>query len=160
MNIWELLAGATIGLIFAEFTEICPWAARRLVSWAAYRWTTDPEEAAGYAEEWKAVIDDRPGKLFKLVTAVQFTAGAACRAASYRLTSAHRRMSRRERVEVTFFTIQASVACLLILLAVSTKEQDLIAASYIVSGVAVSTTAPYALELVRRRAARRAALER
>ncbi|MET7881288.1 hypothetical protein ABZS52_30680 [Micromonospora profundi] len=56
------------------------WVARRLIHWAAYHWTADPDVAAGYAEEWTAIVDERPGKLLKLLTAVQFTLGAAGKA--------------------------------------------------------------------------------
>ncbi|TDC81353.1 hypothetical protein E1193_15070 [Micromonospora sp. KC606] len=81
VNRWEAVLGVILGLLVNEITDISPWIARRLVRWSAYRWTTDPEIAAGYAEEWEALIDDRPGKLFKLLTAVRFSLGAAGRAA-------------------------------------------------------------------------------
>ncbi|MFY1595570.1 hypothetical protein [Micromonospora sp. WMMD737] len=81
MNRWEIILGIVFGLLVNEVTDISPWAARRLTRWSAYRWTTDPEMAAGYAEEWAAVIDDRPGKLLKLLTALRFALGAAGRAA-------------------------------------------------------------------------------
>ncbi|MEU5931155.1 hypothetical protein [Micromonospora sp. NPDC047187] len=81
MNHWEIILGILFGLVVNEVTDISPWAARKLARWSAYRWTTDPEMAAGYAEEWTAVIDDRPGKLLKLLTAVRFAFGAAGRAA-------------------------------------------------------------------------------
>ncbi|MFJ2081238.1 hypothetical protein ACIOBK_01700 [Micromonospora chokoriensis] len=81
MNHWEIILGILFGLLVNEVTDISPWAARKLAQWSAYRWTTDPEMAAGYAEEWTAVIDDRPGKLLKLLTALRFTLGAAGRAA-------------------------------------------------------------------------------
>ncbi|MFF0721327.1 hypothetical protein [Micromonospora sp. NPDC003816] len=77
----EVVLSILLGLFVNEAFDISPWLARRLVRWSAYRWTTDPEIAAGYAEEWAAIIDQRPGKLFKLLTAVQFTFGAAGRAA-------------------------------------------------------------------------------
>ncbi|WP_327643744.1 hypothetical protein [Micromonospora zamorensis] len=81
MNNWEIILGILFGLVVNEVTDVSPWAARKLARWAAYRWATDPEIAAGYAEEWAALIDDRPGKLLKLLTAVRFTLGAAGRAA-------------------------------------------------------------------------------
>ncbi|WP_328653795.1 hypothetical protein OG598_08000 [Micromonospora sp. NBC_00330] len=81
MNRWEIIVGVILGLLVNEMTDLSPWAARRLARWAAYRWATDPEVAAGYAEEWTAIVDERPGKLFKLLTAVQFSLGAARRAA-------------------------------------------------------------------------------
>ncbi|GAB3946812.1 hypothetical protein [Micromonospora vulcania] len=80
MNRWELVVGVILGLLVNEMTDLSPWAARRLVRWAAYQWTSDPDVAAGYAEEWAAIIDERPGKLFKLLTAIQFCVGATKRA--------------------------------------------------------------------------------
>ncbi|WP_371408906.1 hypothetical protein OG423_32170 [Micromonospora zamorensis] len=79
MNGWEIVASFVFGLLVNEMTDVSPWAARRLVRWAAYRWTTDPDMAEVYAEEWTAIIDERPGKLFKLATALQFTGGAVGR---------------------------------------------------------------------------------
>ncbi|MET7881287.1 hypothetical protein ABZS52_30675 [Micromonospora profundi] len=87
MNGWELVVGVILGLIVNEMTDLSPWAARRLVFWAAYRWTPDTDIAEGYAEEWTAIIDERPGKLLKLLTAVQFSLGAARRAAPRTLAS-------------------------------------------------------------------------
>ncbi|MEU8333405.1 hypothetical protein [Micromonospora sp. NPDC048839] len=81
MNRWEIILGIVLGLVVNEATDISPWAARKLAQWSAYRWTSDPEMAAGYAEEWGALIDDRPGKLLKLLTALRFALGAAGRAA-------------------------------------------------------------------------------
>ncbi|BCJ61564.1 hypothetical protein C1I93_09135 [Micromonospora endophytica] len=80
MNRWEIILGIVLGLLVNEVTDISPWIARKLVHWSAYRWTTDPATAAGYAEEWAALIDERPGKLLKLLTATRFTLGAAGRA--------------------------------------------------------------------------------
>ncbi|MFF4810560.1 hypothetical protein ACFY03_20335 [Micromonospora chersina] len=89
----ELLLGALLSLALSELTEVSPWAARKLVRWAAYRWTTDPELAAAYAEEWAAIIDERPGKLLKLLTATGFTLGATGRAAPRMLLDARRRIN-------------------------------------------------------------------
>jgi mycothiol system anti-sigma-R factor len=65
-----------VGLGVTEFTDFCPWVARRMVRWSAYRRYPDPDRAATKAEELEALIDDRPGRLFKLLTACGF-AGAA-----------------------------------------------------------------------------------
>lgn len=94
MNGWEIVASFAFGLLVNEMTDVSPWAARKLVRWAAYRWTVDPDLAAGYAEEWTAIIDERPGKLLKLLTAVQFSIGAAGRAAPRMLSSARDRALR------------------------------------------------------------------
>ncbi|WP_329105540.1 hypothetical protein OG792_32895 [Micromonospora sp. NBC_01699] len=83
----EIVIGAIISLLITEFTDISPWAARRLARWAAYHWTADEEIAAGYAEEWAAVIEARPGRLLKLATALSFTFGAFGRWAPQRLAA-------------------------------------------------------------------------
>ncbi|MFI6485182.1 hypothetical protein ACIBH1_45240 [Nonomuraea sp. NPDC050663] len=61
-----------LGLIVNESCDISPWLARKLIRRAAYLQSCDPDDAAGRAEEWIALINDRPGKLFKLATAIGF----------------------------------------------------------------------------------------
>jgi hypothetical protein len=53
-----------------------PWAARKLVRWSAHRRYAPPSRAELRAEELAAYIDDRPGRLFKLITALGFAAAA------------------------------------------------------------------------------------
>jgi hypothetical protein len=80
----EILFAILSGLAINECCEISPWAARKLICWSAHRRYVDPARAQIRAEELAALIDDRPGKLFKLVTALGFVAGAiasiVCRA--------------------------------------------------------------------------------
>ncbi|HET9254962.1 MAG TPA: hypothetical protein VFO16_07135 [Pseudonocardiaceae bacterium] len=65
-----------LGLVTAEFSELSPWLAQKLIRWAArVRYPTRVEELS-------ALIADRPGKLFKLVTA----SGFVCAALAYRIT--------------------------------------------------------------------------
>ena len=71
-----ILLGIVAGLLANEFCELSPWCARRLVRWSAFRRYADPDRAEMRAEELASVINDRPGNLFKLITAVSF-AGAA-----------------------------------------------------------------------------------
>jgi hypothetical protein len=71
-----ILLGIVSGLLANEFCEFSPWCARKLVRWSAFRRYTDPGRAEMRADEWTAVINDRPGNLFKLITAVGFTATA------------------------------------------------------------------------------------
>jgi hypothetical protein len=69
----EVVAAIVLGLLVNEATDICPWIAVRLVRWSArllYR--RAPERAAIRAEELAALINDRPGKLLKLFTALGF----------------------------------------------------------------------------------------
>jgi hypothetical protein len=87
MTAWGVLSAVALGLAANEFSDLSPWLARRMVLGAARMWAETPEGAAGYAEEWTAVIEERPGKLFKLITALTFFCGAALRAAP-RLRSA------------------------------------------------------------------------
>jgi mycothiol system anti-sigma-R factor len=71
-----ILVSIACGIAANEFCEFGPWCARKLVRWSAFRRYPNPERAEIRAEELTALIDDRPGNLFKLFTAVSF-AGAA-----------------------------------------------------------------------------------
>ncbi|GLY24751.1 hypothetical protein [Micromonospora sp. NBRC 101691] len=86
MNQWEIILGILFGLLVNEITDVSPWLAKKLVRWSAYRWTSDPGLAEAYADEWAAIIEDRPGKLFKLLTALRFALAAAGRSAARSLT--------------------------------------------------------------------------
>lgn len=71
-----IVLSIVVGLIVNEFCEISPWCARKLVRWAAFQRYADPDRAEIRAEEWTALINDRPGKLFKLISAACFTLSA------------------------------------------------------------------------------------
>ena len=71
-----ILLGIATGLFANELCEVGPWCARKLVRWSAFRRYTDPGRAETRAEELTALINDRPGNLFKLTTAVCFAAAA------------------------------------------------------------------------------------
>ena len=71
-----ILLGIVAGLLANELCEFSPWCARKLVRWSAFRRYTDPGRAKMRAEELTAVINERPGNLFKLITAVSFAAAA------------------------------------------------------------------------------------
>ncbi|WP_435209412.1 hypothetical protein [Micromonospora sp. bgisy143] len=68
--------GVVLTAVVTEFTEVSPWLASRIVLKAAKAWTNDLELQAVYAEEWLAIIEERPGKLFKLFTALSFYGSA------------------------------------------------------------------------------------
>lgn len=71
-----LVVAVALGLVIGEFSELSPWMAHKLIRWAArVRYPTRVEELS-------ALIAERPGKLFKLVTA----SGFACAALTYRVT--------------------------------------------------------------------------
>jgi hypothetical protein len=70
----EIAFAIISGLLVNEATDICPWFAIRLMRWAArLRYPHAPERAATRGEELAALINDRPGKLFKLFTALGFS---------------------------------------------------------------------------------------
>jgi hypothetical protein len=71
-----ILLGIVAGLLANELCEFSPWCARKLVRWSAFQRYTDPGRVEMRAEELTAVINDRPGNLFKLITAVSFAANA------------------------------------------------------------------------------------
>ncbi|PRY30249.1 ATP-binding protein [Pseudosporangium ferrugineum] len=73
----SILLSILFGLLVNECCELSPWIARRVVRWAAYRRYRNPVRARIRAEELAGVIDARPGKLFKLMTALAFGAVAA-----------------------------------------------------------------------------------
>lgn len=93
MTVWQVLMSVTLGLAINECSELYPWCARKAVRWSAFRRYTDPGRAKTRAEELTALIDSRPGKLFKLITALGFAvpAGAvAARRAATRRSAAPR----------------------------------------------------------------------
>jgi hypothetical protein len=71
-----ILLGIVTGLLANELCEFGPWCARKLVRWSAFRRYTDTSRAKMRAEELESVINERPGNIFKLITAVSFAVGA------------------------------------------------------------------------------------
>ena len=77
MSRGEIFFAVALGLFVNELGDWCPWLARRLVGWSARRRYGElSERAIIRTEELTAVIDDRPGKLFKVVTACGFAVAA------------------------------------------------------------------------------------
>jgi hypothetical protein len=76
MNLAEVLLATVLGLVVNELCDVSPWIAHRLVRWSARQRYVDSSRAEIRAEELAALINDRPGKLFKLCTAVLFAASA------------------------------------------------------------------------------------
>jgi hypothetical protein len=74
-----LLLAVIVGLLIAEMADLAPWAARRIVVWAARLWP-DPQRSTELVEEWPALIDDCPGRLTKLFVALNFAMHAVARA--------------------------------------------------------------------------------
>lgn len=78
MEIWLLVAGCVLGLVGNEFLEVSPWLARRLLPHAARLWTDDTDRREVLTEAWLAIIEERPGKLLKLLSSLAFwTTGLA-----------------------------------------------------------------------------------
>ncbi len=75
-----MIAGIVIGVVAAllanEVCEFSPWCARKLVRWSAFRRYADPGRAEMRAEELAALINNRPGNLPKLITAIGFVGAA------------------------------------------------------------------------------------
>lgn len=74
-----ILGSLLLNVLSNECSDLSPWLAGRLVRWAARRQYRGSERAAVRAEEWASLIEERPGKLLKLVTALWFAAGALLR---------------------------------------------------------------------------------
>lgn len=92
----QILFAVLSGLAVNECCELSPWCARKLVRWSAHCRYTDAARADARAEELTALIDDRPGKLFKLITALGFAAGAVM--ASVRRTAMWRATASGEQL--------------------------------------------------------------
>jgi hypothetical protein len=71
-----LVASVVLGLVANEVWDLSPWLARRVAVLAARVWSRDPRRRETYAEEWQALVAERPGKLLKLLTAVGFLGSA------------------------------------------------------------------------------------
>lgn len=76
MNGVEIVLAVVLGLIVNEATDISPWLGRTLVTWSARIRYGETTRAEIRAEELTAVINDRPGKLFKLTTGLAFFSAA------------------------------------------------------------------------------------
>lgn len=82
----EIVLAIFLGLLVNEACDVSPWLARKVVCWSAYRRYGDAERAAVRTEELTALIDERPGKLLKLITALVFAVAAALSSSSQRKT--------------------------------------------------------------------------
>lgn len=72
----ELLLGIVFGLVVNETCDLSPWLAKRLVRVAVRLKYPEGRRRQIRLVELQSVIDERPGKLFKLITAVAFTVAA------------------------------------------------------------------------------------
>lgn len=76
MTTGQILLALIIGLVGNECCDVSPWLARKLIRWSAHRHYAPPSHAELRAEELTAYINDCPGRLFKLLTALGFAAKA------------------------------------------------------------------------------------
>ncbi|MEV4281475.1 hypothetical protein [Actinoplanes xinjiangensis] len=77
MFLLGVIVSIITGLLVNELCDVSPWMARKIVRWSARMWAHgDPDLVSEYEEAWTAVVDDTPGKLTKLFSALRFAAGA------------------------------------------------------------------------------------
>lgn len=99
MTAGMILFAVISGLAINEVCDLSPWLARKLVRWSAHRRYDNRGLAKDRADELAAVIDARPGKLFKLGTALGFVTAAIAvsvgRAAARRTPRSVRRLAER-----------------------------------------------------------------
>src|SRR5580693_10323737 len=76
MSAWGAVLGVASALAINEFSDVCPCAAKAVVRWSAGLRYADPERRAIRAEELESLIEERPGQLFKLITALCFATAA------------------------------------------------------------------------------------
>jgi len=73
----EIVLGVVLGLVVNEATDLSPWLGRLFVGWSArLKYGGDTALGTTRSEELKALIDARPGKLFKLFTGMGFVSSA------------------------------------------------------------------------------------
>jgi hypothetical protein len=78
--------GVVASLIANEFCDVSPWLSEKIIRWSArLRYSRDPERAAVRSEELAALLEERPGNLFKVFTAVGFAAVALVQKAEQRV---------------------------------------------------------------------------
>lgn len=94
MSAAEILIPLALGVIVNEAVDVCPWLARKLVRWSAWR-ITDASMAQRYEEEWLAGLGSRPGKLLQLFSALSIVIGASWRMRDIFRTTAPTRRRRR-----------------------------------------------------------------
>lgn len=76
MSSWEILLGIILGLAVNESCDLSPWLAKKVVRWSARMQYGKSERAKIRAAELVSLIEERPGKLFKLATALGFAIAA------------------------------------------------------------------------------------
>jgi len=86
----EILLAIVLGLVVNECSDVSPWCARRLMRLSARLRYAELERRRIRSDEWVALVDERPGKLLKLLTGTRFFVAAL-------LASTRRAAGRRVR---------------------------------------------------------------
>jgi hypothetical protein len=95
MSIDEIIWTILLGALVIELTEAAAWLAVRVARRAAVlRYPQRPDRAAIRAREWASVVEERPGKLFKLATAIGFVCVALTSRSNAALRHRHLRWLR------------------------------------------------------------------
>jgi hypothetical protein len=76
VSVWTAILSVLLAFAVNECCDVSPWAAKKILRWSARLRYCDPERAEIRDEELVALIEDMPGKLFKLITALCFAAAA------------------------------------------------------------------------------------
>lgn len=79
-----LLGTLLLGILANDLWTLASAIAHRIVTFAARLWSRNADQAEVLAEEWRAYINDRPGQLLKLATALGLLLAAAVRALARR----------------------------------------------------------------------------
>lgn len=80
-----LLGALLLGIIANDLWTLSSGLAHRIVVLAARLWSRDQQQAEVLAEEWQAHINDRPGQILKLLTALALFTAAIGRLLGRRL---------------------------------------------------------------------------
>jgi hypothetical protein len=110
MTATEVLISIAAGLAVNECCDVSLWLADRLVRRAARLRYGASGRAAVRAEEWTAIIHERPGKLLKLVTAIGFVVAARFHRATIRARKSIRTLPRWVALTVVPVAIAGIVA--------------------------------------------------
>jgi hypothetical protein len=108
VSVEAILIALLTGLLANEFCDLAVWCAHKLVRWSASHRYTDPGRAEIRAEELAALIDERPGNIFKLMTALSF-AGCAVTVSARRSLAPRWRPARKITQGVMLNLVYAGV---------------------------------------------------
>ncbi|HET8684026.1 MAG TPA: hypothetical protein VFM54_19470 [Micromonosporaceae bacterium] len=92
-----LVLGVVGGVLANDVGDWSSWLARRMMRRAAHLWTSDATITEVYAEEWQAVVNERPGNMLKLLTGLGYLSASLARRGSRK---ASRVAARRKRPQV------------------------------------------------------------